>query len=229
MIPKNTLSELAQKYLRGLQRDKKFGFIDHELIEQYMAQQHIPAFAPVVAFQQRYSGLKLSLFKSPGSTFYPTLFSQEHIRENIEIETVEIENKYYFFCGDHETAQFWFVLGEDGSFCTYNDDVVNPIHDTFEKFVEHYAYKDFQLRSGMQEYAGYFQLKNNVLPQSILAEGCIYQPASDAYHTWISYKNVLLEIGKFLDSGQQYVHIYGKQAAACTEVYHELKSLSVIA
>jgi hypothetical protein len=87
----------------------------------------------------------------PGSTFHAMLFSKEEIQLKADCENLVIDNKIYFYCGDHATAQFWFVISSSGEICTYDNalNLVYGVASPFEKFIENYAMEDWLERDGI--------------------------------------------------------------------------------
>ena len=155
-------SDKAKKYLDKLVRDSSFVFLDRKMVSDYLNNHKIPPFEKIIDFQVDFSGLKLKITSKPNSSFNSYLFSRVDILENRRIDFIEIEDKYYFDCGEYATAPFWFVIGSDGQICTYNNDdyTVNVIFDSFEKLIETFAFEDLLLKSGMYECPYFYNIEN---------------------------------------------------------------------
>lgn len=134
-------SNIAYQYLEGLRRNKEWVFSDSEKLATYLIRQGVLPFDRIIDFQLNFSGFELTIKGKPSSTFNANLFVPSHIESNTEIDFIKIQDKYYFDCGDHKTAQFQFVISDSGEIGTYNnnDETVNIIFSSFDKFIETYA------------------------------------------------------------------------------------------
>lgn len=223
-------STTATTYLSKLRRDKGYDALDRSQIVGYLLGQGIPAFEKVIDFQLTYSGLSLTIFKRFSHTFDAHLFSVPDIQSNAPIEYLLLNGKYYFYCGDHRTAQFWFVLGQDGQLCTYdnNEETVNVIFSGFDKFVETYAMKDFL--SINEKYAhplvydlidpeGFLNLTRNYFRHNL---------ASDAYNEWLSKDDLVINKGTWFDKGGFSIKFYADNSLSCEAFIDVLKSKKII-
>src|SRR5262245_51604312 len=122
-------SNIAHQYLEGLHRNKEWVFSNSEKLATYVIQQGIPPFESIIDFQLNFSGYELIITGKRSSTFKANLFLPSHIEANAELDFIKIQDKYYFDCGDQQTAPFHFVISDSGEIATYshNDETVNII------------------------------------------------------------------------------------------------------
>ncbi len=158
-------STKAYKYFGKLYRDDDYILPYKNELIKYFSEQNVPVFEKVVDFQMEYSGLVLTIFKKPFSSFKAILFSNSDIKTKTSIDFLKINGQYYFYCGDHETAQFWFVLSQSGEICTYdnNKETINVIFSSFEKFIETYALEDSLAKNEIYEDLSYYTATSQTL------------------------------------------------------------------
>lgn len=222
-------SNKASKYLEKLKRNKDFVVNREELVD-YLKKHNIPEFEKIIEFQIYFSGLELTIKNKNSSKFNAFLISKENISKNEEIEYLIINDKYYFFCGDHETAQFWFVISENGEIGTYdnNDETVNIIYSSFEKFIESYAFIDLINQNKKYEYPSYFSLIENNRFDELTKSYFIHDSSNDEFNKWISTENLIINKGIWLHEHSSYIHIYGTTESECRKFIETLKKESVI-
>lgn len=224
-------SNKAYKYLDKLNRDKEFVIADSNEVVNYLAKQNITAFHSVIDFQMKFSGLELTISKNPGSTFNARLFSRSNVAKNTKIELVKVNGQSYFFCGDHETAQIWFVLSEQGQLCTYNSNngSVNTIFSSFDKFIETYALEDLLSKENKYEHPSFYDLINPKEFDRLTKDYFLHLTASDDYHKWLSSGDIVIHKGTWYDRAACYVHVYGDTKQRCETFVNSLKSAAIIA
>ncbi|PXY47096.1 hypothetical protein [Flavobacterium hydrophilum] len=222
-------SNKASKYLAKLKRNNEF-IVSREKLVDYFKRHNIPEFEKIIEFQIDFSGLELTIKNKNSSKFNAFLISKENISKNEEIEYLIVNNKYYFFCGDHETAQFWFVISESGEICTYdnNDETVNIIYSSFEKFIESYAFIDLINQNKKYEYPGYFSLIENNHFDELTKNYFIHNSSNDEFNKWISTENLIINIGIWLHEHSFYIHIYGETKSECEKFIEVLKEEKII-
>ncbi len=223
-------SDQAYKYLDKLSRDKDFVISDRQLIIDYLKGQNIQPLDKIIDFQMNFSGLDLTITNKPNSTFKASLFSNADIKQNNLIDKIEIDGQLYFYCGDHTTAQFWFVIGSNGQICTYDNtnETVNIISSSFDKFIETYAFKDLLGQNKKYEHPYYFDLIDSngfeILTQNFIQ----YDTVSDNYNKWISNEKLIIHKGTFYDKPSCYIHIYGEDEIQCETFIQHLKDKLII-
>jgi len=224
-------SNKAYKYLDTLSRDKDFLITDRQLIIDYLKGQNIQPFDKIVQFQMDFSGLQLTITDKSNSTFSATLFSTADIKQNKPIDTMEIDGQLYFYCGDHETAQFWFVIGANGQICTHdnNNGTVNVISSSFEKFVETYAFEDLLGQNKKYEHPYYYNLIDNSNFELFTKGFFSHDTANDNYNKWLSDDKMVIHKGIWYDRPSFYVHVYGDDSKHCETFIQNLKDNQIIA
>ncbi|MBO9728684.1 MAG: hypothetical protein J7623_08610 [Chitinophaga sp.] len=223
-------SNTAAKYQDRLKWDSRFVVKDRQEVIDYLKRQNIEPFKHVIDFQVKYSGIELTLPGKPGTTFYAHLFSQNDIKSDAEIDHVKINGRSYFFCGDHETAQFWFVLSETGEICTYNnqDESINPLFSSFQKFIETYAQQHRQRQNKLYEHPPYYKLKNSTALQELVSTSPEYTPANDQYNQWYTANDIVIYQGTWFQAPTAFIHMYGKREADCEKFVQSLKAKGII-
>jgi hypothetical protein len=223
-------SNKAYKYLDTLSRDKNFVISDRQLIIDYLKGQNIQPYDKIVEFQMDFSGLELTITNKSNSTFKASLFSTADIKQNKPIDTIEIEEELYFYCGDHRTAQFWFVISENGQICTYdnNDETANVISSSFDKFIETYAFKDLLGQNKKYEHPYYYDIIDDSSFEKIAKDYIHHDTASDDYNKWLSYDNLIIHKGTWYDKPAFSIHVYGDSSEHCETYIQLLKDKKII-
>lgn len=204
------LSNRASKYLTRLHRDLNFT-CSQELTLSYLKKNGLPAFESVINYQTYISGFMLSVEEKSSESFSASLFTINDIKAGTPIETVQTNNKHYFFCGDFATAQFNIVLSEDGEICTYDEkeDTVNPIYSSGELLIENLALMDYLSKDAV-ELLPYYDINDNEHLEKEMARHGHFSRANDKYNTWYIADNVVVHKGVWFDRPEFYIHIYGK-------------------
>jgi hypothetical protein len=223
-------SNKAYKYLDTLSRDKDFVIADRQQIIDYLRNQDIEPSEKIIEFQTDFSGLKLTIEHKPNSTFKATLFSKKDLRQNVPIDTIEIEGQLYFYCGDHKMAQFWFVISGKGQICTYdnNDETINIISSSFDKFIETYAFEDLLGKNKKYEHPYYYNLVDVESFDDFIQSFIRHNTASDDYNKWFSNDKLIIHLGTCYDKPSFYVHFYGDDRKYCETLIQHLKDKLVI-
>jgi len=223
------LSSQANKYVIKLKRDKDY-IVERNDVVSYLTKNSIPSFEKVIDFAIDFSGLELSIIRKPLSTFFARLFSQSDIQTNTSIEHVIIDGHYYFDCGEHRTSQFWFVLSDTGQLCTYNnnDETVNVISSSFNKFIETYAFEDLLSQNNKYEEAGYHDLLDESKFEAFIKDYQSYLQVNDEYNRWLSYQTIIIQKGTWLDRPKSFIHIYGDDKEQCESFAGLLRDESII-
>ena len=223
-------SNKAYKYLDKLSRDKDFVISDRQLIIGYLISHNIQALDKIIEFQTDFSGLELTIINKPNSTFQARLFSQVDIRENKPIDAINIDGQLYFSCGDHTTAQFWFVISEIGEICTYdnNDGKVNIISSSFGKFIETYAFQDLLGQMKKYEHPYYFDLIDKSSFEVFTENYFRHDTANDDYSKWLSDDKLVIRQGTWYDKASFYIHVYGEDTKQCETFIQHLKEKQII-
>ena len=223
-------SNKAYKYLDRLSRDKDFVTSDKQTVIDYMKRLGVTPFEKIIEFQMDFSGLELTITNKPGSTFKATLFSQSDIKERSPIDTIKIDSRFYFYCGDHATAQFWFVISDSGQICTYdnNDETVNIISSSFDKFVEIYAFEDLLGQNKEYEHPYFYNLVDNTSFELLAQKFRQQFTASDDYNKWFWDKGLIIRKGIWYDKPNFFVHVYGDNCNHCEDFIKLLKDKQII-
>ena len=224
-------SDKASKYLDTLGRDKDFIVPDRNQVIDYFDRQGIPAFEKVVEFQMEYSGLTLTIYNKATVSFKARLFSNKDIITNAPIDCLKIKGQYYFYCGDHKTSQFWFVLSQDGEICIYdnNEQTANKIFSSFEKFIETYAFEDLLSKKKNYEHPPFFDLINISEFDNLTNEYLHHFTANDIYNEWLSNDGLIIHKGKWFDRASFFIHVYGDNKLKCETFVQTLKDNKIIA
>lgn len=224
-------SNKAYKYLDKLKRDKEYTYSEKTGIINYFKTQGLPVFEKVVEFQVDYSGLILTISGAPLSTYYAQLYSVSDIKANAQIDFFQLEGQYYFYCGHHETAQFWFVLGEDGQVFTYDNErqSVNPIFTSFEKLIEAYAFEDLLRKNKKYELPYFYEVIDPLRYGLLTKDWFRHSTANDSYNEWLSKDDLIIYTGRRFDRPISFVHLYGDSKTTCEGFIKVLKSENIIA
>jgi hypothetical protein len=224
-------SNKASKYLDKLKRDKGYSYLGKSDVINYLKRHDIPLFEKVIEFQIEYSGLVLTIFDKPLSTFYARLFSLSDIDANAANNFFQISGQYYFYCGDHETAQFWFVLSQNGEICTCNNERETPnvVFSSFHKFIETYAFEDLLKMNKKYEHTPYCDLIDQSHFDNLTKEYFQHITASDSFNKWLSNEDFVIHTGIWLDRPSNYIHVYGDNKMKCETFIQALKDKNIIA
>ena len=220
-------SNKTYKYLDSLKRDIEW-IADKEEIERYFSNQNIPLFEKVVLFQTDFSGLNLTIANKPAQTFKAQLFSKKQIETNSPSDFIKLNEHYYFHCGEHETAQFHFVIDEKGQICTYDNNLetVNIIFSSFEKMLETYALEN--LLTDRYESPTFYSLVNQGKFYSFTQDFKEIYTKNDEYNTWLTNHEIIIHKGTWYDKSSSYIHIYGNQKDKCDDFVKLLKAENII-
>lgn len=203
---------------------------DRKLIIDYLEQKSIPAFDAIVDFQLTYSGLDLEINGAPGKTFECRLFSKQDIAIGRSIEPMIIGDKFYFDCGDHATAPFWFVISEEGKIGIYDhiDETVNIIFSSFDKFIETYAFKDFLNCCNRFEHPYYYSISDRPGFGACTQHFFRHYTANDAYNIWLSDNKLVIHMGTWYHKQGFYIHVYGEDKTQCELFIQSLERDKII-
>jgi hypothetical protein len=223
-------SDRANKYLDKLKRDYDLVIGDRKMIVDYLESQNIPPLEKIIEFQMHFSGLQLTITNKPGSTFKASLFSKTDIQENSPIDPIEIDGQLYFYSGDHDTAQYWFVISSRGQICTFNnnDQTVNVIFSSFDKFIETYAFEDFLEQNNQYEHSGYYELIDYSKFEKLTQSFFQHHHTSDDYNKWLSEGNLFIHQGTWLHKPTFYIHVYGNNRKQCKTFLKLLQDNQII-
>jgi len=223
-------SNKTYNYLDKLSRDRDFVISDRQLIIDYLKSQNVQPLDKIIEFQMDFSGLELTITNKPNSTFKASLFSKEDIKQNTPIDTIEIDGQLYFYCGDHTTAQFWFVISGSGQICTYdnNDETVNVISSSFDKFIETYAFEDLLGQNKKYEHPYFYNLIDNNSFEILTQNFFQHDSASDDYNKWLSDDKLVIHKGTWYDKPTFSIHVYGDSSKQCETFIQLLKDKQII-
>lgn len=221
------LSDRAKIYLSKIEKDYNWS-ADKEETRIYLEKQNFEWTEELLIFQSEYSGLELTS-KGRRDKFSAYLFSRSQIIKHEPLEIDKVNNKYIFFCGDHETAQFRFYILDTGEFCTIdNNGNLNIIHSSFDKKVEKYSLKD-EIQSWKQN-PYYYEVQNQKkLNEYLSSEFELIKECSDDYSSWWSNEDLIVDNGIWLERPEKYFHVYGKEEKNCDGLVENLKSLKILA
>ena len=223
------LSERASRYLGALTKDKAYVFTDREAVIHYLTNQNIQPFESIVDFQVKFSGFHLTITSHPDSTFHARLFSKQDIEQDRQIEVLDVDGQSYFYCGDHTTAQFWFVLCANGQIGTYNNrtDTVNIIFSSFEKWIETYAIEDFLEQTNLHQAQRHHLIDENGFEQ-LTQHFLRHESANDDYNQWLSLEELFVQKGTWLDSASYFIRVYAKDIDQHETFVKQLKESKII-
>lgn len=224
------LSNMSERYMYSLNRDQDFVIEDRDSINRYLESQGIPLFEKIIDFQIGYSGLEFTVNNKPGSKFKARLFAKADIRNNIAIDVIQVDDRYYFDCGEHETAQFWFVISDSGEICTYDNtsQTVNTIFSTFEKLIETYAMQNLMHFHNKCEDRHYYELIDVHGFREITKDYFRYTFANDAYNTWLTHESLLLYQGIWFDRPAPFLHVFDDTESRAALFIQSWKDKSII-
>ena len=220
-------SNKTYKYLDTLKRDTAWTSRKEE-VEKYLLNQDIPQFDKIVQFQTDFSGLHLTIANKPAQTFKAQLFSKRDIATNSPADFIKLNEHYYFNCGEHETAQFHFVINETGQICSYDNNLetVNIIFSSFEKMLETYALEN--LLTDRYENPAFYNLVSQDKFQSFTQDFKELFTKNDEYNNWLTNHEVTIHKGTWYDKPSFYIHIYGNEKLKCDEFVELLKENGAI-
>ncbi|MGN6437614.1 MAG: hypothetical protein ACTHMM_13825 [Agriterribacter sp.] len=223
-------SNKAYKYLDKLSKNKDFVVSDRQLIVNYLKSQNIQPFDKIIEFQTDFSGLSLTVTYKPNSTFKASLFPKKDIKQDAPIDIIEIDGQLYFYCGAHSTAQCWFVISGSGQICTYNnnDETVNIIFSSFDKFIETYAYEDWLAQNPKYEHPYYYNLIDSSSFEVLTQHFAQHDTANDDYNKWLSNDNLIIYKGTWYDKPGFYIHVYDEDSKHCETFIQHLKDQLII-
>ncbi|QNE40023.1 hypothetical protein F1C16_10860 [Hymenobacter sp. NBH84] len=221
------LSVRAQQYIQKQAR-KKHWLTAPRIVDYYLKIQKVIIAPDVLLFQENYSGYVLTIRGKPRETFNARLFSGGDIAWNRKIELINVAERYVFDCGFHATAQFSFFITDKGEICTWEeDDSLNILYSSFDKFVEEYALRD-EL-SDWYEYSGYYELLDvKMLNDYVDNSYKLIEESSDAYNSWWTNGEIIIRKGVWLDRTDFYIHVYAKMEKRVVEIVKELTSMGIV-
>jgi hypothetical protein len=224
-------SNKAYKYLDKLSRDQEFVIPDKQLIIDHLKSQHIQPFAKIIEFQSAFSGLELTITNKPGSAFKAGLFSRKDIRMKRPASILEAEGEFYFYFGEHATAQFWFLISSEGKIATYiqHNETVNTIFSSFEKFIETYAFCDLLAQQHKYEHPYYYNVINTNSFEELTQNFFRHTTANDNYNKWLSNGTLVIDISQCFSGTGPLLHIYGEEKKQCEDFIEMLKQKQTIA
>ncbi len=129
------LSKRAEKYLSGLFRDMKW-CCDKDNAVKYMESNSMPVSKPVVRYQVDYSGYDLVVKGDEDETFYMRLFSRDAMSKGKFIEVFESDGGIMIDCGYHQTAQYNFLINENGEIIAESGKDSFVLHSSAEAMIE---------------------------------------------------------------------------------------------
>ncbi|MEX6690665.1 hypothetical protein QTN47_24375 [Danxiaibacter flavus] len=221
------MSNKTYKYLDALKRD--FAWTSgKEEVEKYLLNQDIPAFEKVVQFQTNFSGLILTIVNKPTQTFKAQLFSKKDISTKSPADFIKLNEHYYFGCGEHETAQYNFVIDEKGQIGVYDNNLetVNIIFSSFEKMLETYSLEN--LLTNWYENPFFFKLVSQEKFQIFTKDFRGLSTKNDDYDAWLRTDELVVHKGTWFDKAAFYIHIYGNEKNKCDDFIKVLKENGVI-
>jgi hypothetical protein len=222
------LSNRAKIYISNLKRDSNW-FTDIDITKDYLKKNNIEPHLAILNFQSLYSGFELVIKNDIGHSFRAYLFSKKQILTNEPVEFIELNDRILFCCGDHKTAQFNFFLAEKGELCTIDneEDKINILHSSFEKFIESYALKNEIYN--WERNPHYFEIKDyDKLAKFLKANYRLIEECSDEFESWWTDDKLIIETGIWLDRPEYFVHVYGKNRLICDEFIENLKNENIL-
>ncbi|WP_153799351.1 hypothetical protein [Foetidibacter luteolus] len=220
------LTERALNYLHGLKRNKDAVTNRNEL-ESFFLNQNIPVFEPVINYGVSFSGFTFRTKLRKGDAFSTFLVLLQDIESGKPFEFEKEQGKFLFYCGDHETAQFWFYIDQDGQFCSDGYSGANVLSSSFEVKVEQYAFKNCLL--GWIEHPYYYELKDlDSLLLALTNHFDVINECTDGYNSWFRSDNLIVQIGIWLHEQSYFVHFYGKSGEALAKFIADLEGEKII-
>jgi len=222
-------SNVAKNYLSKLRRNSDWIVGNSSEITDYLTGQQIPAFDALVDFQMNFSGLNLTVAGKPGSSFEARLFSKKDIDKNERIEIIKNNGRFYFDCGSHKTAQFYFGINDLGQVVTnYYDETPIIIASSFNKWIEIHALEDFLLSSNQFEIPYYCNLIDIKAFEKITEKFTPNVETNDNYNTWLANGELIINKGTWFDRQEFYVHIYATKKSKGEDFFKILLKEKII-
>ena len=224
-------SDTASTYLQGLQRDKDWTTPNRQALLDYFSAQGIEPLEKILEAQIHFSGLDFTLFQKPLDTFSVRIFAEADLSSAKPIDFLTFDDQRYLRCGTHATAQYLFLIDENGQVCVDGDseDSAHPIYASFAQMLEVYALKDKLLREGRYEHPPYFELINPALLEEITQDFLPDAQANDAFNRWLYADDLVVQLGQWLHEPSFYLHVYGKDQKQCAEFVQKLQNQAIIA
>ena len=216
------LSERASRYISTLPFPRSMDWTcDRETIVEYFESQEFPLFEKFIDFQLKYSGYTLTIEREEKKNdgrhqFDLLLFSQKEIEQRKKIDYFRVGDDYWISCGQHGCAPFHFCINQKGEIATtLNDEIVQVISSSAEKFIERYAIDNemgYELVSFFKcvETAKIEEFMNEYYPILKIIEEC-----SDKRCSYYGNEGIVIEHGTDWDSGERYLHLYGQKKKDC--------------
>jgi hypothetical protein len=219
------LTTRASNYLKTLPRDPD-AVTDRTELEDFFIGQNIPLFEPVVDFGVRYSGFTLQTKAKKRDAFSASLVSSQNLKKNQPYEFEREGENYLFFCGNHETAQFYFYIDQLGQFCSGSHTEANVLSSSFEIEVEQYAYRNEI--SEWIESPFYAPEQTIDLDKILSAEFEIVPECSDGYNSWFVSDTIVIQRGVWLHGPSYYLHFFGKTNNAIDTIVNHFQNAGII-
>ena len=219
------LTPRASNYLQNMQRDTD-AVTDKEVLEQFFSSQNLPLFEPVIDFGVRYSGFTLRTKTKKRDAFSALLVSSQDVKSNRQYDFEKEGETFLFYCGNHETAPFYFYINQLGQFCSDGNTGANVLSSSFEIEVEQYAYKS-ELLDWIE--SPYYELGETAeLERTLKSEFEIISECSDDYNGWFVSDKVIIQKGIWLHEPCHYLQFFGKTNAALDKITNHLENAAVI-
>lgn len=220
------LTDRAARYLRKQKRN--WGWkADSFLTESYLKSQLIPPFESIVAFESNYSGYYLTIKGKPQETFTISLFSKIAILFKQEIKFIQYGDEYYFPCGEHQSAQLNFCISNRGNICI-NDEPMQIISSSIEKFIEQYAKKD-EINNWF-ELPYYYDLESPELLEMFLNlnQYQLIPECSDLYNQWYGNDSIIFTKATWWANTGFCIHIYAATEKQANIFAEQLANKNII-
>jgi hypothetical protein len=219
------LTTRATNYLKTLLRDPD-AVTDRTDLENFFIGQDIPLFEPVIDFGVRYSGFTLQTKAKKRDAFSALLVSSQDIAANKPYDFEREGESYLFYCGNHETAQFYFYINQLGQFCSDGYKGANVLSSSFELEVEQYAYRN-ELSDWLE--SPFYELGQTIkLEKTLKAEFEILAECSDEYNSWFASDNIVIQKGVWLHEPSYYLHFFGKTNDAINNIVSHFQNAGII-
>jgi hypothetical protein len=220
------LTTRASNFLKSLIRDTD-AVIDRTELENFFINQNIPLFEPVIEFGVRYSGFTLRTKTNKKDAFKALLVSTQDLKTIKQYDFEKEGEQYLFFCGNHETAQFYFYIDQFGQFCSDGYTGANVLSSSFEIEVEQYAFRN-EL-DGWKEHPYYYELCDNTeLEKTLGTNFGIVHECSDNYNGWFLSEDIIVQRGIWLHEPSTYLHFWGKKDETLQKFVNHLKTSKII-
>lgn len=220
-------SNRAKLYLSKLSKHKQWSTSEEET-SNYLFAQNITPTQGILEFQANYSGLELTINGHKSETFSSNLFSRNQIKNNELLDLDKKNNKLFFPCGHHATAQFMFFVTGKCEICTLdNSENFNIIHSNFRKMIEQYALLN-QIWDWKKNPFYFKLLKLDQLIDHMKYSFQFIEETSDDYSLWWQNENIIISTGTWFDRPSKYLLVFGKNQNIITQLLEILESKSVI-